>query len=80
MDKKRNRLGFNASNTLCWTCANAVPDRDGLRGCTWSRSGEPVEGWKARKSRLRVQTKYKNAKTKYVTSYEVRKCPMYEKG
>ena len=31
------------TGALCWTCANAVPEKKG-KGCTWSRALEPVEG------------------------------------
>ena len=33
--------------TLCWRCANAVPNADGSRGCPWSIDLKPVEGWDA---------------------------------
>lgn len=31
----------------CWTCQNAVPSADGLRGCEWSEGLRPVPGWDA---------------------------------
>ena len=31
------------SQTLCWDCANAVPN--GENGCPWSRGFNEVEGW-----------------------------------
>ena len=59
------------SETLCWKCANAVPNRDGTRGCSWSRKLIPVDGWTAIKTR-------KKSKDKYVMcSYEVLDCPEF---
>lgn len=43
--------------TICWACANAVPDADGERGCSWSREGKPVEGWVAERRDIRIQPK-----------------------
>ena len=42
----------NSSNyeTLCWKCANAVPNADCTRGCPWSIDLKPVDGWNATKS------------------------------
>ena len=59
------------NDTLCWECANAVPDLYGKRGCTWSRRFEPVEGW--------VAKKVHKASYDHVggDSYHVIKCPMF---
>lgn len=38
---------FSPAATICWACANAVPD--GKRGCPWSKDLEPVPGWVAKK-------------------------------
>lgn len=46
--KARRAPTPNTTQTLCWKCQNAVPSRDGKRGCSWSRKGNiPVEGWTA---------------------------------
>lgn len=63
------------SETLCWTCANAVPGKE--TGCSWSRSFKPVQGWKAK----RRDVKYKDCRAgrlHQIESYEVRKCPEYK--
>lgn len=41
-------MKFNTKVTLCWNCANAVPDKEG-HGCSWSRRLIPVEGWTVQK-------------------------------
>ena len=60
------------SQTLCWSCANAVPDKSGKRGCAWSRSFKPVKGWDADETRL-----YSDKPTQ---SYHVRQCPEFVRG
>lgn len=62
------------NQTLCWRCANAVPDRDGTRGCTWSRSGVPVSGWEAVRRDLRLGRLSDGVK---LESYRVQKCPCF---
>ena len=53
------------SKTICWKCANAVPDPVNNIGCSWSREFKPVEGWEA------IQKK---------NSYNVWKCPEFKRG
>ena len=57
-----NNNGFRTSNTLCWSCRNAVPDR--RHGCSWSECFEPVKGWEATKRPKGV-------------SYTVKSCPEF---
>lgn len=64
--------------TICWSCANAVPDRAGKRGCTWSRYGRPVEGWTADAVMQYTSSSYKG--NYGVQSYRVRLCPKFVKG
>lgn len=74
---KRKKIRRDKSLTLCWYCANAVPSRDGERGCPWSVQGNPVPGWKADRKII----KCKNKKTvKMTETFFVRKCPMYSEG
>lgn len=56
-------------NTLCWTCQNACG------GCSWSARLEPVEGWKAKK----IKVKGNFYTREIVDSYIVKKCPEYIK-
>lgn len=58
---------YYSSDTLCWDCANAVPNAE--RGCSWSRSLRPVDGWTAEWSD-------KNG----MQSYIVRECPQFARG
>ena len=57
------------ANTLCWTCQNATGK------CSWSARLEPVEGWKAKKIKVKGNF-YTQQK---VDSYIVKKCPQYIK-
>lgn len=55
------------NETLCWTCKNACA------GCSWSRSFTPVEGWEAKKIKIRG-----NLYTgEMLDSYIVKACPEY---
>ena len=72
----RERIIMPHQETLCWRCANAVPDREGERGCTWSREGKPVEGWKAVRRDIRAGNTADGKKTE---SYRVRKCPQFRR-
>ena len=60
--------------TLCWSCANAVPagqyniktwSMRYFKGCSWSIRHIPVDGWEA---------------TPNGNSFAVHKCPMFKKG
>lgn len=54
--------------TLCWKCANACGK------CSWSDgSFTPVPGWKAMKTRLRV-----DGPNRYTDSYIVEECQMFD--
>ena len=57
------------SNTLCWSCGNAVPND--IDGCEWSRDGEPVPGWDA-EEKTRTDTDGRFYRTICVHS-----CPKY---
>lgn len=64
------------SQTLCWSCANAVPDESGKRGCAWSRRFEPVKGWDAQETRLYGG----DGSKRFQKSYCVRQCPEFVRG
>lgn len=49
----------------CWTCSKACG------GCSWSRDGTPIDGWKAKPT-------YISANVGYEQSYKVSYCPQYE--
>ncbi len=70
---RKSDNGF--SNTICWDCENAVPNKKG-RGCSWSMSFEPVEGWDAERSDLNMQ----NRKQGDIESYIVKSCPLFKQG
>lgn len=54
--------------TLCWYCQNAVPG--GGRGCSWSRSFKPVDGWDAEPTQRAVSGQDPD-------SYRVADCPEF---
>ena len=66
--------------TICWACANAVPDEEGTRGCSWSREGKPVEGWVAERRDIRIQPKRPGEERRAVESYQVITCPAFVPG
>lgn len=61
--------------TICWACANAVPDEEGTRGCPWSR-----EGWVAERRDIRIQSSHPGGERKTVESYQVITCPAFVPG
>ena len=50
--------------SLCWNCKNC------FGGCSWSKSFEPVEGWRAERTTI----EYFNTET---PSFLVRDCPRF---
>lgn len=66
--------------TICWACANAVPDEEGTRGCSWSREGRPVEGWVAERRDILVQATSPGGEKKRIESYQVITCPAFVPG
>lgn len=64
--------------SLCWSCANSVPNREDTRGCSWSREFKPVEGWEAEEC---VTVIDRQNGTSYVrTSFTVKNCPEFVEG
>lgn len=64
--KPQKRRG---KETLCWSCENACG------GCSWSRSLTPVEGWEAKKIKIKGNF-YVGA---VLDSYIIKNCPEYKK-
>ena len=62
-----NKKEYYFSDQLCWDCKNACG------GCEWSKSLEPVPGWKAKKIK-KVDHGFE-----YET-YSIKKCPKFERG
>lgn len=58
------------STTLCWYCRNAVPTE--TDGCSWSRSFDPVNGWRAELRAINVEGRD-------IVSYRVHWCPEYKR-
>lgn len=67
--------------TICWRCLNAVPNKAGTRGCSWSRKFIPVEGWTAEATDIYCQRWNSKTRTrendKSAISYIVRSCPEF---
>lgn len=58
--------------SLCWFCGKSTN-----RGCSWSKSFTPVEGWTAiRRDILNISKK----NTSSMESYRVLTCPEYKEG
>ena len=59
--------GTEKSRTICWDCAKACGK------CSWSEYGrwEPVPGWKAERTELRVNA------GNFIESYTVIECPEF---
>lgn len=60
--------GYRSKETLCWKCKNCFD------GCSWSRSFEPVKGWKAKEDLIRF---VRDNEVTYKTSYFVYDCPEF---
>ena len=58
------------AQSLCWRCENCVPNKEGTKGCSWSRYFRPVKGWDA----TPIPQSYKTIPG---TSYRVNKCPEF---
>lgn len=56
------------ANTCCWLCKKAID------GCSWSRDGQPVDGWKA------VRQLYGRSKESTNYTYKIYFCPEFEEG
>lgn len=56
----------NRQETLCWTCRNAYAGK-----CCWIDRCEPVKGWTAKRSRLKISD------GKQVNTWHVTGCPNY---
>ena len=54
------------SMQLCWDCKKAI------NGCNWSRKGEPVDGWVAEPTFVKLST------SQLVPSYRISQCPEFE--
>ena len=60
-----------AKESLCWTCQRAT----GF--CSWSRHFEAVPGWEAEPTT--IKNGYGRGYDEYVSSFEVKSCPLYIK-
>lgn len=54
------------SLSICWRCKNACG------GCSWSRNGEPIDGWTADCRPIKMEP------DRLADSYEVFACPQFE--
>ena len=70
--KPHPRVAPTTSHTLCWRCANSVPNNLTGTGCPWSIFFRPIEGWKAEYHPARMVGKNIVKET-----YTVIECPMF---
>lgn len=61
------------NGTLCWYCANSVPNIKKNTGCSWSKSFIPVDGWEAIPVTIPAYGKKSDCE-----SYCVCRCPQFE--
>lgn len=68
----REKLGMQRVNTnICFECANACG------GCSWSRDFEPVEGWTATPTKVKVCYVRKKV---WEDTYKIDDCPEFVRG
>lgn len=63
------------TESLCWCCKNAVPDKECTRGCDWSIKGKPIDGWEVTEASTFVMSDGRQGRT-----YKVARCPKFERG
>lgn len=69
--KPEVRSGPACQATLCWACRRAAgPDM-----CPWARRGQPVPGWRAEPTVIKMGGRADGISH----SYKVMECPLYEK-
>lgn len=82
--RKHGRKNDNGclGGTICWNCANAVPNSEGTTGCEWSLNLQPVPGWEAIEKI--IPTSYRDAYGKLhhrkLKSYRVLQCHRFKEG
>ena len=54
--------------TLCWDCKNATNS-----GCPWSRDFKEVDGWNAKKVKVKI-----NGDGKHIDTFRVKECPLFQ--
>ena len=59
-------MGSRYEFSLCWDCALATSAK-----CPWAESGQPVEGWKVRNTKIRF------SRGEITDSYHVYRCPLF---
>ena len=72
----QKRRASHRTETLCWTCMNAVPNE--IRGCNWSRFAMPVAGWNAKRETIKICRTGRKPRT--YEAFHVKKCPEYQRG
>lgn len=66
-----NKWHSQMKETLCWECKWAT----GLDGvCPWAKDGTPVDGWKAKKTKIKSATELRT------NSFKVIECPLFCEG
>lgn len=75
----KKRAEANRPNySICWECANSVPNPYTGRGCPWSKHFKPVDGWDATETTLYAAKSYCSKSCQ--KSYCVRSCPLFVRG
>lgn len=63
---------------LCWDCINAVPDIEGIKGCSWSRDFILPEGVIAIPRTIKGVSTWRGKEYQHnVQSYKIISCPQF---
>lgn len=73
---KERIVRSNSKPTLCWSCKKATGGSD----CPWANEFKPVEGWTATPERIKDSSRKKNQSAKYMDSFHVYACPLFDRG
>lgn len=61
--------------SICWLCQHCIPRKG--NPCSWAMHFQPVEGWEAKQTWLRLSETKLQTK---VPSYKVINCPLFKRG
>lgn len=69
---------FKKKHTLCWDCANSVPNPETGKGCRWSVLYKPVDGWEAQETVI-ISRPDRTVGDCRIKSFKVISCPEFDR-
>ena len=63
---------MTADDQICWSCNKTCSGE-----CCWFTENKPVPNWVALETKIKV-TSENNKKRYYVSSYKIKRCPLYK--